>query len=368
MSADRDFSLQQGRQQDHQSEHQQQALNDLRREELLLNLPLCLTFTALFTLGYAAWFYFGGLNVFAVVLTTIGASAVVLLVLCSHITKATLLPMQLLFGVLMVIACQAIVALCPVGETGIVGPLAIVPAIIVVCGYRLAAGLLTLNLLLLIGLFNGWLQWQTASYSSEMEMAMVAGYSAMALFLLVVDFYRERSRARLVGVSEKFSRSATQDELSGLPNRREMERLLGGCINRYHLSGEMFSVMICDIDNFKQFNDSFGHQFGDRTVKAVSGALQRGLRADDVVARWGSDEFLVLLSGQKIEAAHQVAERLRRNVSALQLEESGEIQNITMSFGLACMEGHEGADDLVSTADRGLYQAKQMGRDMVVAG
>ncbi|UTW44276.1 GGDEF domain-containing protein [bacterium SCSIO 12696] len=354
------------RQQEHQ--HQQQILKDLRREELLLNLPLCLTFTALFTLGYAAWFYFTSPGVFAIALTAIGASAVVLLVLCQYVGKRAIAPMQWLFAVLMLVTCQAIVALCPVGETGVIGALAIVPALVVVCGYRLAVGILVLNLLLLIGLFDGWLQWQVSSYSSDMENGIVVGYSAMALFLLVVDFYRERSQARMVGVSEQFSRTATQDELSGLPNRREMERLLGGSINRYHLSGDVFSIVICDIDGFKQFNDTFGHQFGDRMVQAVSGALQRGLRSDDVVARWGSDEFLVLLSGQKIEAAHQVAERLRRNVSALQLEVSGEIQNVTMSFGLACMKGHEGIDDLVSTADRGLYQAKQMGRDMVVAG
>ncbi|MGS2722746.1 GGDEF domain-containing protein [Porticoccus sp. GXU_MW_L64] len=346
----------------------QEMFQQLRREDALFTLPLCLTFAALFTLGYAAWFYLDGLSVFSVVLTIIGASAVVLLVLCSHLAKVNPLPMQLLFGALMVVACQAIVVLSPVAEVGVVGALAIIPIVVAGCGYRLAAGLLVLNLLLIIVWANGWLQWHVADHGRDMTYSLIFGYSSVALFLLMMDFYRERSRMRLLGASEKFSRSATQDELSGLPNRREMERLLGGCINRYHLSGEVFSVVVCDIDNFKQFNDSFGHQFGDRLVKAVSGALQRGLRSDDVVARWGSDEFLVLLSGQKMEAAHQVAERLRRNVSALQLEVSGEIQNITMSFGLACMEGHEGADDLVSTADRGLYQAKQMGRDMVVAG
>lgn len=353
---------------DQEAHGQQEILRDLRREELTLYLPLCLTLTALFCLGYAGWFYFIELNLFAVTLTVIGASAVVLLVLSQHIGKRILLPMQLLFGLLMSIACQSIVALCPVGETGVIGPLAIVPALVVVCGYKLGSGFLLVNFLLLVGLFNNWLQWQTVSYSAEMEAGLLAGYAAVGLFLLVVDFYRERHRSRLLGVSEKFSRSATRDELSGLPNRREMERLLGGSINRYHLSEEEFSIVVCNIDNFKQFNDSFGHQFGDRMVKAVSGALQRGLRTDDVVARWGGDEFLVLLSGQKIEAAQQVAERLRCNVASLQLEASGEIQAVTMSFGLACVEGHQGADDLISTADRGLYQAKQMGRDMVVSG
>ena len=352
----------------HNSDNQQDILQELRKDELTVFVPLGMTLAALFSIGYATWLYLLDIQQFAVVMTAIGASSIGLLVLGQHFGRTLLLPMQWLFGLQMVLISQLIVLFCPVGETGIIGAIAVIPALVMVCGFQMGGLLLTFNLALFAMQFHGMLPWQAGQYSPEMANALLFGSGAIGLFVVAVDYYRDRSRSRLVDISQKFTRIAAQDELSGLPNRREMERLLGNSINRYHLSGEMFSIIVADIDNFKQSNDNFGHQFGDRLVKAVSAALQRGLRTDDIVARWGSDEFLVLLGGQKLEAAQQVAERLRRNVAGLQLEASGEIQAVTMSFGLACMEGHETADDLISTADRGLYQAKQMGRDMVVVG
>ena len=352
----------------HDHGSQQEVLREIRRNELALFIPLGLTPIALFTLGYAVWLYLQGSHLFAGVMTGLGASSIALLVLSRHISREKPFPAQLLFGLQMVLIGQLVLVYCPVGEVGVIGVFITIVPLIVVCGYRLGSILLLVNLLILLALFKGLLPFQVDQYSPDMVRGLLFGSSSVGLFLLVVNYYRERSNSQLVGETQKFSMIASQDELSGLPNRREMEKLLGNSINRYHLSGEVFSILVSDIDNFKHFNDSFGHQFGDRLVKAASGALQRGLRSTDVVARWGGDEFLVLLGGQSIEAAQQVAERLRRNVASLQLEASGEIQNVTMSFGLACISGHDGADDLISTADRGLYQAKQMGRDMVITG
>ena len=348
---------------------QQDVIQELRKDELMVFLPLGMTLAALFSLGYATWLYLVDERLFAIVMTAVGASSIVSLVLGQQLGRKLLLPMQLLFGIQAVAIGQLVVLFCPVGENGFIGGIAVVPALVIVCGFRLGSVLLTLHMALLAGQFFGWLPWRAEQYSPPMVRGLLFGSAAVGLFLAVAEAYRDRSRNRLVEMGRAFSRIASRDELSGLPNRREMERLLGNRINRYHLSGEGFSIIVCDIDNYKQFNDSFGHQFGDQLVKAVSAALQSGLHSGDIVARWGGDEFLVLLGGQKIEAAQQLAERLRRNVASLRLEASGEIiQSVTMSFGLACMEGHENADDLISTANQGLYQAKHMGRDMVVAG
>ena len=232
--------------------NQQEVLRELRSDELMLFLSLGLTVTALFTLGYAIWFYLLGEHQFAVVMTAIGASSIAFLVVSQHIGKRLLLPMQLLFGVQLVLLSQLIVFFCPEGETGVIGWLAVVPALVLVCGYRLGGALLVFNIDLFAAQYYGLLPWRADQYSPGMMRGLLFGSGAMGFFLLAVEYYRDRSRSRLVGVSQKFSRIASQDDLSGLPNRREMERLLGSSINRYHFSGEAFSIIVSDIDNFKQ--------------------------------------------------------------------------------------------------------------------
>lgn len=331
-------------------------------------MPWALTLFAVFSLGFAVWNYWLGYQRFSLVLTVAGAVPVVLLIMLQAGGRKIFSFVQATFTTLIVAMLYVFLLLCDVQQTGLIGAICMVPGLVAVCGFRLAGWLLLINFPVLTALLAGLLPWQVDTYSREMWVVFLGAYVGLGIFVVVVDFNRDRSRQQLVDMVRKFDHVASLDQLTGLPNRREMERSLGGAMNGYHLAGEVFSIVVADVDDYKDFNGRFGRQFGDKLLKAVSKALQRGLRSDDMLARWGGDEFLVLLRGQKIEAAQQVAERLRRNVSNLKLTSSDQEIEVTMSFGVTCVEGCETIDELIGAADRGLFQAKNMGRDMVVAG
>lgn len=127
--------------------------------------------------------------------------------------------------------------------------------------------------------------------------------------------------------------------------------------------GAVVAACIVDIDHFKRVNDGHGHAAGDRVLQAVARALAGAVRSEDLVARLGGEEFLVLLPGTPPAGAAQVAERLRQAVAALE----DLPQRVTVSVGVACCHRDESAGELVARADAALYRAKEQGRDRVVA-
>jgi diguanylate cyclase (GGDEF)-like protein len=122
-----------------------------------------------------------------------------------------------------------------------------------------------------------------------------------------------------------------------------------------------------DIDHFKRLNDSFGHPVGDEVLKAVAGAIGGAVREEDLPARFGGEEFVVLLRNPSPEVALGVGERIRRSVAALDLGALG-VPGVTVSVGVAMQAGpDQPVADLVEAADQALYRAKRAGRDRVVA-
>jgi diguanylate cyclase (GGDEF)-like protein len=161
---------------------------------------------------------------------------------------------------------------------------------------------------------------------------------------------------------------ATTDSLTGLLARdtffarleEEYQRA-----QRYRLG---FAVLMVDIDRFKEINDRHGHPAGDRYLRAFGGAIRRVLRAADVASRYGGDEFCLLLPETDLASAHQIAERLRRSLAALQIESGALVLHSTVSIGIAAYPEHDGGDvrTLLLRADQALYRAKRDGRDRVV--
>ena len=127
--------------------------------------------------------------------------------------------------------------------------------------------------------------------------------------------------------------------------------------------GTPLSVIIGDVDHFKQINDRLGHARGDEVLKNVARTLQQGVREVDVVGRWGGEEFLVVLPNTPLSDGHAVAERLRSSV-----EEGCRLAHgpVTVSFGLAGYDGDQTVDGLVQRSDQALYDAKRNGRNQVV--
>ncbi|MQP64758.1 diguanylate cyclase [Niveispirillum sp. SYP-B3756] len=162
-------------------------------------------------------------------------------------------------------------------------------------------------------------------------------------------------------------RQATEDPLTGVANRRALwekaERLVGRAVPR----GAPLAVLMVDIDHFKSVNDRWGHGMGDRLLKAVARTLADGVRADDMVARVGGEEFAVLLPDADAAMAAAVAERVRAAVALLQVEGDDGALSCTVSIGHASLAPGLSWEGLVKAADEALYRAKRGGRNRVEA-
>ena len=158
---------------------------------------------------------------------------------------------------------------------------------------------------------------------------------------------------------------ANRDPLTGLLNRRAMEPHLLQAKTSAEQQGKLFSVIICDIDDFKKVNDIHGHASGDQVLKDVSAAFKANLRDTDVACRWGGEEFLILVPGN-LEAAVYVAERLRIEVSNLEFTSEHSRFSVTMTFGVCeYMTGYR-IEKLINIADDHLYVGKRNGKNQVV--
>jgi diguanylate cyclase (GGDEF)-like protein len=188
-------------------------------------------------------------------------------------------------------------------------------------------------------------------------LSRVAGEVAQALASLR---YREALR-----------NMAIRDPLTGLFNRRYLEEYLEMEIARTHRKGAKLSVVMIDIDHFKRFNDTFGHEAGDAILREIGQFLLRQTRTGDAACRYGGEEFIVAMWEATPDAALERAETLREEVKLVRVQAGGKLlPPITMSLGIAAFPDHATlADDLVRAADRALYKAKFSGRDRVcVAG
>jgi diguanylate cyclase (GGDEF)-like protein len=175
-----------------------------------------------------------------------------------------------------------------------------------------------------------------------------------------------RPLAQAVGDVARLTRQVQTDSLTNLANRRGLTDRLDAELARAHENGTSVSFVIADIDNFKAVNDGYGHQTGDKIIRAVGQALAGTVRELDLAARYGGEEFAVVLPGSRLADARRSAERMRRAVSEINVPgPNGESTRVTMSFGVAEFPTYAGAEALVAAADAALYQAKRGGKDQV---
>ncbi|MDR3620584.1 MAG: diguanylate cyclase [Paludisphaera borealis] len=158
--------------------------------------------------------------------------------------------------------------------------------------------------------------------------------------------------------------AAERDPLTGLANRRHLDRMLDLHLQILDRDHRPFCLMIADLDHFKQINDAWGHTTGDRALVEFANLLQRQCRAEDLVARFGGEEFMVLFPDHTLETAARIAERLRANTPTATPRELGDRQ-LYASFGVAQAVPGETAQQLIRRADAALYRAKSLGRDRV---
>jgi len=185
--------------------------------------------------------------------------------------------------------------------------------------------------------------------------------------LLIVLSERVRSDneyiASSLGVLRQAQQNALTDGLTGLGNRHWMKDMFDREVTRARTSGQSLCLMMIDIDHFKTFNDQYGHIAGDRVLVAVSEALRGYLRPTDLIARFGGDEFAVLLPGIELGQAQHTAERLRQHVASLSPPSLSTA--ITISIGVSANRADDDVATLVTRADSAMYDAKDKGRNCV---
>lgn len=167
---------------------------------------------------------------------------------------------------------------------------------------------------------------------------------------------------------ERLERQSIRDGMTGLFNRSFMEVALERELHRAARQQKDLALMMVDIDHFKQFNDTFGHEAGDVVLRQVAESLRLGVRTEDIVCRFGGEEFVIILPEITMESAAERAELLRRQVEDLVLRYHGQpLRQVTISIGLAMSpQNSEVAEDLLRCADRAMYAAKHRGRNRVV--
>lgn len=160
---------------------------------------------------------------------------------------------------------------------------------------------------------------------------------------------------------------AVTDQLTGLYNRRFLMGQLNPLVQRAACGGEPVSVMLVDLDHFKQINDTHGHDVGDDVLKEFAARLASNTRPVDFACRMGGEEFVVIMPNTGGDTACLAAERLRRHIAAAPFSAGGFMLDVTVSLGVAQTEsGDDDAEALLKRADEGLYEAKRLGRNRVV--
>ena len=185
--------------------------------------------------------------------------------------------------------------------------------------------------------------------------------------LLIVFSERVQADSKLIsehlGVLKQAERNAITDALTGLRNRHWMQDMFKRELKRARTDGTDLCLMMADVDRFKKLNDKHGHVMGDRILVAIGNSLREHLRPTDLIARFGGDEFAILLPGVTLKEAKVTAERIRKNLShhsGLTLQDG-----ITVSIGLTEADNRDDLDKLIERADAALYDAKERGRDCV---
>jgi diguanylate cyclase (GGDEF)-like protein len=152
------------------------------------------------------------------------------------------------------------------------------------------------------------------------------------------------------------------DDLTQACSRREIYRVLQRELNFSARMGSPFSLILFDVDHFKQINDAYGHMTGDRVLRGTAQLVSRSIRSMDCLGRWGGEEFLLVLPQTDLTAATLLAERLRELLSRRSFEG---VDCVTASFGVTSFRPGQELEDLLHAADRAMYRAKQNGRNQV---
>jgi len=205
----------------------------------------------------------------------------------------------------------------------------------------------------------------------ELLWSLVQVSHAAACNLLTILSKRLRNANHFIeermALFDNYREFGSVDALSGLHNRHWFDQMLGRLLHRCHMSGKPLSLIMTDMDNFKEINDSFGHLAGDRAIHGVAQVIVKNNRPGIIAARYGGDEFVIILPEVDLDRAAIIAERLRSGVMQACIEDhhGNQLPYLTISVGVAEAVPGSTRDQLLADADAALFRAKNGGRNRV---
>ena len=193
--------------------------------------------------------------------------------------------------------------------------------------------------------------------------AVLESNQRLADELVVAHYQMEQQAAEL----DRTRKEARTDPLSGVGNRKAFDETLQWLLTTWKRDREPFTLILADLDRFKWVNDTHGHQAGDVVLAQMGALLKNSVRGGDIVARYGGDEFAILLPRTELHAGNQVAARIRAQVwrSSFRVGQRGEQGVISLSVGVASVQDGDTGETILARADKALYKAKEAGRNRV---
>ena len=204
------------------------------------------------------------------------------------------------------------------------------------------------------------------NYSLDMSYRFLLAYLVLSWISFMVEYVRIQTRQRLEEMQTFLDVQARTDELTGLADRRGFKEYLGESEQRREKGKGSFAVIIGDLDNFKQINDDHGHEVGDFVLQEIGHILKELVRSEDLVVRWGGEEFLVLMADTDLQGAKILAEKIRQKIASTSVAVDGGLVTVTMSLGVDAQKPQGDLYSTLGSADKAMYEAKRRGRNCVV--
>ncbi|MHB1452362.1 MAG: GGDEF domain-containing protein [Saccharofermentanales bacterium] len=181
-----------------------------------------------------------------------------------------------------------------------------------------------------------------------------------------IEIFRDESESNKILEHLGELRSlALNDPLTGLPNRRYIESFMDSKVNEYRTLGIPFGIAFMDIDKFKDFNDRFGHDAGDDVLKMVAKTYMNVVRSNDLIGRWGGEEFVAVLAGVSDDSLFAISEKIRLMIEKSSIMKDGETLTVSISIGAAMFRQDDSIESVLKRADTLLYKSKMSGRNKV---
>ncbi len=195
-------------------------------------------------------------------------------------------------------------------------------------------------------------------YSDEFKLRIILTLLLVTFLSSVYEYSNEKSFRYMKKLGEELEYNATRDELTSLYNRRGYHK------NLEKLRANHGAILMCDIDKFKTVNDRYGHNAGDFTIQEVAKKIQNSVRKDDIVVRWGGEEFFIYLSEVTLQNAYDIAEKLRKSIETLDIQYKDTVINVTLSIGVAEINDEHYLENAIGNADNAMYKSKASGRNI----